>query len=56
MFGLRHAGKTAQITIEADTYHITVEDGVAITAPRKTSRDILRHKASAYDRPDPLPG
>ncbi len=46
--GLPHAGKTAQVTIEADTYQITVEDSI-ITAPRKTSRDIKRHKASHYD-------
>jgi len=49
--GLPHAGKTAEITIEADTYQITVADGVAITAPRKTSRDIKRHKASNYRSP-----
>jgi hypothetical protein len=46
--GLPHAGKTAEITIEADTYQITVEDGIIITAPRTTSRDIKRHKASHY--------
>jgi hypothetical protein len=32
--GLPHAGKTAEITIEADTYHITVEDDLTFTAPR----------------------
>jgi hypothetical protein len=26
--GLPHAGKTAEITIEADTYQITIEDGM----------------------------
>ena len=46
--GLPHAGKTAEVTIEADTYQITIEDGVVITAPRMTSRDIKRHKASNY--------
>jgi len=46
--GLPYAGKTAEITIEADTYQITVEDGTALTAPRTTSRDIKRHKASRY--------
>ncbi len=46
--GLPHAGKTAEVTIEADTYQITVADGIVITAPRKTSRDIKRHKASNY--------
>jgi hypothetical protein len=49
--GLPHAGKTAQVTIEADTYQITAGDGMVITAPRKTSRDIKRHKASDYHRP-----
>ena len=34
--------------MEAGTYQITVEDGTVITAPRKTSRDIKRHKASTY--------
>lgn len=46
--GLPHAGKTAEVTVGPDTYQIHVEDGIAITAPRKTSRDIKRHKASAY--------
>jgi hypothetical protein len=46
--GLPHAGKTAEITVETDTYQITVDDGVVLTAPRTTSRDILRHKASNY--------
>jgi hypothetical protein len=46
--GLPHAGKTAEITIESDTYQITVEDGITLTAPRKTSRTINRHKASDY--------
>jgi hypothetical protein len=32
--------------VQADTYQITVEDGIALTAPRTTSRDIERHKAS----------
>ena len=42
--GLPHAGKT----VETDTYHITVADGILIAAPRKTSRAINRHKASDY--------
>jgi len=46
--GLPRAGKTAQITVQADTNQITVEDGITIAAPRKTSRDINRHKASDY--------
>jgi hypothetical protein len=46
--GLPHTGKTAEVTIESDTYQITVEDGITITAPRTTSRDIKRHKASHY--------
>ncbi len=53
--GLPHAGKTAEATIEADTYQITVEDGIIITAPRTTSRDIKRHKASSYPA-RPVPG
>ncbi len=40
--------KTAEVTVEADTYQITVEPGITITAPRTTSRDIKRHKASNY--------
>ena len=46
--GLPHAGKTVQVTVETDTYQITVEDGITIAAPRRTSRDIKRHKASDY--------
>ena len=52
--GLPHAGKTADITIESDTCQITVDDGTTITAPRKTSRDIKRHKASNYETPSRL--
>jgi hypothetical protein len=47
--GLPHAGKTLKITVESDTYQIAVEPGITITAPRTTSRDIRRHKASNYD-------
>jgi hypothetical protein len=43
-----HAGKTVEITVEADTYQITVQDGIAFAAPRKTSRAINRHEASDY--------
>ena len=46
--GLPHAGKTAEVTVEPDIYQITVEPGITITAPRTTSRDIRRHKASNY--------
>jgi Transposase len=46
--GLAHARKTAEVTVEADTYQITVDPGITITAPRTTSRDIRRHKASSY--------
>lgn len=46
--GLSHARKTAEVTVEADTYQITVEPGITITAPRTTSRDVRRHKASNY--------
>jgi len=46
--GLAHARKTAEVTVEADTCQITVEPGITITAPRTTSRDIRRHKASNY--------
>jgi hypothetical protein len=46
--GLPHARKTAEVTIETDTYRITVGEGITITAPRATSRDIKRHKASNY--------
>jgi hypothetical protein len=47
--GLAHARKTAEVTVEADTCQITVEPGITITAPRTTSSDIRRHKASNYD-------
>ncbi len=46
--GLPHAGKTAEVTVDADTYQITVADGIAIPALRTTSGDIKRHKASNY--------
>ena len=37
------------VNVEPDTYQIIVEPGIAVTAPRSTSRDIRRHKASNYD-------
>ena len=46
--GLAHARKTAEVTVEANTYQIAVEPGITITAPRTTSRDVKRHKASNY--------
>jgi hypothetical protein len=46
--GLPHAGKTAEVSVEADIYQITVEPGITIIAARTTSRDIRRHKASNY--------
>ena len=46
--GLPHAGKTAEVTVESDTYLITVDEGTAVTAPRTRSADIRRHKASSY--------
>lgn len=46
--GLAHARKTAEVTVETDTYQVTVDSGITITAPRTTSRDIRRHKASNY--------
>jgi hypothetical protein len=53
--GLPHAGKTAEITIGTDTYQITVDDGITISTPRRTSRDIKRHKASNYPESSPEP-
>ncbi len=47
--GLVHARKTVQVSVGPDTYQITVEPGMTITAPRTSSRDIRRHKASTYD-------
>jgi transposase InsO family protein len=46
--GLAHARKTAEVTVESDTYQIAIEPGITITAPRTTSRDIKRPKASNY--------
>ena len=46
--GLAHARKTAEVTVEADTYQVTVDSGITIAATRTTSRDIRRHKASNY--------
>ena len=46
--GLSHARKTVQVTVGPDTYQVTVEPGITVTAARTTSRDIRRHKASNY--------
>jgi hypothetical protein len=43
--GVTHARKTAHVTVEADTYPITVEPRIVTTAPRTTCRDIRQHKA-----------
>ena len=47
--GLSHARKTAEVTVQADTYQVTVEPGITVTAPRATSSEIRRTKASNYD-------
>ena len=46
--GLSHARMTVQVTAGPDTYEITVEPGITITAARTSSRDIRRPKAPAY--------
>ncbi len=46
--GLAHARKTVQVTVESDTYQVTVEPGITVTAARTGSHDIRRHKASNY--------
>ena len=46
--GLSHAGKTAEITVEPDTYEITVDPGITLTARRSSTREIKRQKASHY--------
>ena len=38
--GLPHAGKTAEVTIQPDTYQIRVAGGTAVAAPSKASPDI----------------
>ena len=50
--GLAHARKTAQVTVESDTCQITVKPGIAVTAPRTTSREIRRHKTSSCQPQD----
>jgi hypothetical protein len=45
------AGKTADITIEADTFQITAEPGIVITAARTISGAILRQKLPTMMRP-----
>ena len=35
--GLPHAGKTAEVTIQPDTYQIRVAGGTAVAAPSKAS-------------------
>ncbi len=46
--GLVHARKTVQVSVGPDTHQIAVEPGITVTAPRTSSRDIRRHKASNY--------
>ena len=50
-----HADKTVEVTVEADTFQVTVEPGITITALRTTSRDINRHRASDYQPGQPAP-
>lgn len=42
-------GELQPVSVEADTFQITVEPGIVVTAARRTSRAILRQKASRYD-------
>ena len=37
-----------RVTIEADTCRINLANGVTVTAPRRSNRDIRQHKASHY--------
>ena len=53
--GLTHARKTVQVTVGSDTYVIAVEPGITVTAPRTSSRDIRRRKASNYHRQPAAP-
>jgi hypothetical protein len=46
--GLAHARKTVEVTVGPDTYQVTVEPGITVTAARTASSDIRRHKASTY--------
>ena len=48
--GLAHARKTIQVTVGPDTYQVSVEPGITVTAARTASRAVRRHKASHYDR------
>lgn len=48
--GLPRAGQAASITIGSGTCQITVPERLIMTAPRTTSRDIVRHKASNYQQ------
>jgi hypothetical protein len=41
----RTRAKAAEVMAESDTYEITVEPGITVTAPRTASGDIRRHKA-----------
>jgi hypothetical protein len=45
------AGKTADITIETDTFQMTAEPGIVITAARTISGAILRQKLPTMTRP-----
>jgi hypothetical protein len=53
--GMAHARKTVQVTVGPDTYQVSVEPGITVTAPRTASSDIRRHKASNYN-PEVPPG
>ncbi len=46
--GLPQAGKTAQVTVEADTFAVHVAPDVTMIAARKATSEIRRHKASHY--------
>jgi hypothetical protein len=48
--GLPHARKSVRVTVGADTYQVTVEPGIAVTAPRTTSRGPAPLPSPAVDR------
>jgi hypothetical protein len=48
--GLPHVRKSVRVTVGADTYQVTVEPGIAVTAPRTTSRGPAPLPSPAVDR------
>jgi transposase InsO family protein len=51
--GLPHAGKTATVTCQTDTFRVVIDGETVAVVPRATTREVRRYKARATHRRPP---